>query len=95
MSDTDQVPPELVLQLIQDRRDALKKDWRSCGVAMSFLPTDIAAALLQDHGKFVTLGEIADKTDGELVRSANIGARSRNIIREYIRVLDGGQRDPD
>lgn len=95
MSNTDQVPVGLIAELMQARRDALKDDWRIVPVGMAFLPADITKFLLEEHGKFVTLGEIADKTDAELVRSPNIGARSRTIIREYIRVLEGGQRDKD
>ena len=76
-------------------RARLKTDWRACKVAHCFLPPDIIAFMIQDHGPETTLGNLSDKTDAELVRSPNIGVRSRTIIREYLRVLDGGHRDPD
>lgn len=75
------------------KQEALKTDWRNTLVSWSFLPDDTIKHLLEDHGTDVTLGQIASLSDAELVRSPNIGARSRNIIREYIRVLDGGPRD--
>ena len=92
MSDV-QVTPQIVAEFIRDRREALKKDWRSCFVSMAFLPDDITRCLMDDHGREIRLGQLADMTDADLVRSPNIGSRSVKIIREYIRVLNGGERD--
>lgn len=62
--------------------------WGGIKVQESHLPQPIIRFLREDHGPNITLGEISDLTDAELVRSANIGSKSRNVIREYISGLD-------
>ena len=52
-------------------------------VSESGLPENIKEALMWDHGKDATIEEVIAKPDSELCRSANVGRRTINIVREY------------
>lgn len=51
-------------------------DWRTIRLMDCDFDPRARYALVTDHGPAVTLGELDDKSRDELVRSANVGART-------------------
>jgi len=49
----------------------------------SNLPDNVKRALIGDHGPSSTIEEIVEKTNDELVRSANVGRKTICLLREY------------
>jgi hypothetical protein len=68
-------------------------NWRRVRVADCELSIRTLNGLRIDHGDDVTLGQIALKTDDELMRSPNIGRKSVREIREAIEVAQASHPD--
>lgn len=49
----------------------------------STLPDNVKRALIDDHGPSSTIEEIVAKLDSVLVKSANVGAKTIRLLREY------------
>lgn len=62
-------------------------DWRTIRVADCELSVRTCRVLAAEHGEDVTLGDLAIKTDAELVRSPNIGRRTLREINEMILIM--------
>lgn len=69
-------------------------NWRTIRASDCELSVKASVALLTDFGPEVTLGEIASKTDIELVRSSNIGRKTLKEIREMIDFFAAEYPDP-
>ena len=52
-------------------------------ISESALPEPIKRALTEDHGETATVEAVAAKSNSELWRSVNVGARTVRILREY------------
>lgn len=69
-------------------------NWRTVRASDCEFSVKACVALLNDFGPEVTLGEIASKTDMELVRSSNIGRKTLKEIREMIESVSAFHPDP-
>lgn len=68
-------------------------NWRRIRVVDCELSVKTRNSLAHDHGPNVTLGQIAIKSDVDLVRSANVGRRTVREIREMIEIMKAAHPD--
>lgn len=62
-------------------------DWRTIRTSDCEFSVKARAALIQDHGPQVTIGDLDAKTDAELLRSPNVGRKTLNEVRSMIATL--------